>query len=155
MSPTPVSLKGRALRLLSRREHTRTELERKLGPLEEHEGELKQVLDELSAKGFISEQRVIESHLNRRSERLGATRLRQELLDKGVSASAAELAVSGLEQSEAERARAVWARKFKLAAREPKERARQMRFLLARGFSPGVARRVVDQAKDPTAQTPA
>ena len=61
------SLKGRALRLLSRREHSRRELERKLQPYEEEPGKLAQALDELQAKGFISEQRVVESVLHRRA----------------------------------------------------------------------------------------
>ena len=52
------SLKGRALRLLSGREHSRLELERKLAPFEEEPGSLAAALDELQAKGFISEQRV-------------------------------------------------------------------------------------------------
>jgi regulatory protein len=61
------SLKGRALRLLSQREHSRQELERKLRPFEEVPGELAQALDELQAKDFINEQRVIESVVNRRA----------------------------------------------------------------------------------------
>ena len=56
---TPLSLKGRALRLLSQREHARAELVRKLSPHETTEGELAQVLDELQAKGFINETRVV------------------------------------------------------------------------------------------------
>ncbi len=155
MSPTPVSLKGRALRLLSQRDHTRAELVRKLSPLEEQEGDLAQVLDELTAKGFISEDRVIESHLNRRAGKLGAARLRQELIDKGVSVQAIQTAIQDLEHSELDRAREVWARKFDQPAKEPKERARQMRFLLARGFSAAVVKRVLDQAQKSITKGPA
>ena len=64
-SPQP-SLKGRALRLLSGREHSRFELERRLQTHEERPGELAHVMDDLQGKGFISEQRVIESVINRR-----------------------------------------------------------------------------------------
>ena len=53
-----LSLKGRALRLLSGREHSRAELERKLASREEEPGQLHRVLDELQAKGFIDHQRV-------------------------------------------------------------------------------------------------
>ena len=66
-----LSLKGRALRLLAAREHSRTELERKLRPHEETPGQLAQLLDELQAKDFISEARVIESGINRRAGRFG------------------------------------------------------------------------------------
>ncbi len=62
-----LSLKGRALRLLSGREHSRQELERKLAPREEEPGQLRRILDELQAKGFIDERRVAESVLHRRS----------------------------------------------------------------------------------------
>ena len=52
-----LSLKGRALRLLTGREHSRAELERKLAVHEEEPGQLAKVLDELQAKDFISESR--------------------------------------------------------------------------------------------------
>ena len=69
-----LSLKGRALKLLAAREHSRSELEKKLASHEEVPGELAQALDELQAKGFISEQRVVESVFHRRAGRLGAAR---------------------------------------------------------------------------------
>src|SRR5450830_1412236 len=74
MSFEKISLKGRALRYLAMREHSRAELERKLAPHEEVPGKLAQALDELQARGFIDEQRVIESLLYRRASRLGAGR---------------------------------------------------------------------------------
>ena len=43
-----LSLTGRALRLLSGREHSRAELQRKLAPHEETPGELAAVLDKLA-----------------------------------------------------------------------------------------------------------
>ena len=49
------SLKGRALRLLAGREHSRAELERKLKPHETEPGELARALDELQAKGVSAE----------------------------------------------------------------------------------------------------
>ena len=61
MAALPLSLKGRALRLLGGREHSRAELERKLATYEEEPGSLARALDELQAKGFVDEQRVIES----------------------------------------------------------------------------------------------
>ncbi|WP_254606918.1 recombination regulator RecX [Rhodoferax sp. BAB1] len=137
------TLKGRALRLLSQREHSRRELERKLQPHEEEPGTLALALDELQARGFISEERVAESVLNRRASRLGATRIRQELQDKGLDSELIAQALSGLKDSELARARAVWQRKFETLPQTPQERARQTRFLLARGFSGEVVRRVL------------
>ena len=140
------SLKGRALRLLSQREHSRTELERKLAKYEEEPGTLAQALDELVAKDFINETRVVESVVHRRASRLGAARIRQELQSKGLGAEAVQDAVAQLQGSELERAREVWRRKFGEPATDPQTRAKHMRFLLARGFSGDVVRRAVQGA---------
>lgn len=139
----PPSLKGRALRLLAAREHSRTELERKLAAHETEPGELARALDDLQAKGFINEQRVLESVVHRRAGRLGAARVRQELQAKGLDPQAVAEAVAGLQGSEQARAQAVWQRKFGAPPEDAQQQARQMRFLLARGFSAEAVRRVV------------
>ena len=138
-----LSLKGRALKLLAAREHSRPELERKLAAHEQAPGELAQALDELQAKGFISEQRVVESVLHRRASRLGASRVKQELQAKGVGAEAVAEAVDQLRATEVERARAVWRKKFGEPATDAAGRAKQMRFLASRGFGAEAVRRVV------------
>lgn len=140
--PAP-SLKARALRLLALREHSRAELERKLRPHADPPEALAPVLDELQAKGFINEARVADSLVHRKAERFGAARVRAELQAKGLSTELVDGAVQQLRASEAERAQAVWARKFGAPPRDPAERARQMRFLAARGFAAEVVRRVV------------
>lgn len=145
---TPLSLKGRALRLLSQREHSRAELERKLRAHEQTPGELARALDDLQAKGFIDEQRVLESVLHRRASRLGASRLRQELHEKGLAPEAVAQALQALRGTEVERAREIWRRKFGEPAPDAAGRARQMRFLAARGFSGDVVRRVVAGADE-------
>lgn len=142
------SLKGRALRLLGQREHSRLELERKLRPHEEEPGELARALDELQAKGFINEQRVLESVVFRRAPRLGAMRVRQELQAKGLAPEAVAQAVAGLQSSEVQRAREIWRKKFGVPAQDPPSRAKQMRFLASRGFSGDTIRRVVKGADD-------
>ena len=143
MAPTQLSLKGRALRLLSGREHSRAELERKLARYEEIPGSLAQALNELEAKGFISEQRVIASLLHQRANKLGNARLKQELRGKGLDPVAVGEALVGLQRSETERALAVWQKKFGEPALDAQVAARQMRFLAARGFAAETIRRVV------------
>ena len=143
-----LSLKGRALRLLTGREHSRAELERKLAAHEEEPGQLAKVLDELQAKDFISESRVVESVLNRRANRLGAARIRHELQGKGLQAEAVTAAVQSLKGSEAERARGVWLKKFGVPAADAAERGKQLRFLAARGFGSDAIRRVVSGAEE-------
>ena len=137
------SLKGRALRLLSQREHSRLELERKLSAHETEPGTLAKALDELQARGFISEERVVESVIHRRAAKLGTARVKQELQAKGLSPEAMGEALEQLRSTELERAREVWARKFGEPATEPKEKARQIRFLISRGFAAEVVRKVV------------
>jgi regulatory protein len=143
MGAAPLSLKGRALRLLSGREHSRAELERKLAPFEEAPGDLARTLDELQSKDFISEQRVVDSVLYRRAGKLGSARIQQELSAKGITPDAVKSAVAALNATELERAREVWRKKFAAVPTDAPERARQMRFLASRGFSGEVVHRVV------------
>ena len=137
------SLKGRALRLLSQREHSRKELEQKLKPHEETQGELAEALDFLAAKDFINEKRVVESVVNRRSSKLGAARVRQELMAKGLPADDIAEAVEAMRSTELERALMVWRKKFGAPPSDASERGKQVRFLVSRGFAAEVVRRVV------------
>jgi regulatory protein len=142
------TLKSRALKMLAGREHSRTELERKLTPFEVTPGEVASTLDELAAKGFIDEQRVADSLIHRRSGKLGASRVLQELRAKGVATEIVSEAVQGLRDTEAERAQAVWDRKFgQAAAADNAQRLKQMRFLMARGFSSDAVKAVMRRAK--------
>ncbi len=143
MAIAPISLKGRALRLLSGREYSRAELERKLAEFEEESGALGKALDELQAKGFISEQRVVESVLHRRSAKLGTSRIRQELQSKGLDREAVDQAVEQLRATEVDRARVVWRKKFGVPPADAAERGKQMRFLASRGFSGDAIHKVV------------
>ena len=141
--PSQISLKGRALRLLSGREHSRAELEKRLREHEEAPGDLAKALDELEAKGFFSEQRVIESVINRRQAKLGSARIRQELQSKGLDKEAVVGAVASLQATELDRARDIWNRKFGEVATDAKARGQQMRFFASRGFSGDVIRKVM------------
>ncbi len=148
MASLILSLKARALRSLAQREHARAELRRKLAPHEETEGQLDALLDALQAQGLLSDERAAASLVHRRAARLGTQRLRQELQAKGLDASTVDAALDGLGGTELERARALWERKFGAPAPDAAGRARQMRFLLARGFSADTVRRVVRGVED-------
>jgi regulatory protein len=137
------SLKGRALRLLSQREHSRAELERKLAPHEEVPGELAKALDELQARDFINDGRAVDSLVNRRAGKLGSARIKQELATKGMSGEAVAEALESLKDTEFSRAHEVWRKKFGTPAQDPQEKAKQLRFLITRGFNAEVVRRVV------------
>ena len=143
-----LSLTGRALRLLSGREHSRAELQRKLAPHEETPGELAAVLDKLAAKDLQSDQRAVDSLVYRRSAKLGTQRLRQEMQSKDMDPQAVAQAVALLRTSEQARALEVWRKKFGSPASTPAERAKQVRFLAGRGFSGEAIARVVSGAFD-------
>ena len=148
MALTPISLKGRALRLLSGREYSRAELERKLASHEEEPGALAKALDELQAKDFINEQRVVDSVLHRRSPKLGTQRIRQELQAKGLEPEAVAEAVAKLRTTEVDRAREVWRKKFGSPPADAAERTKQMRFLATRGFGGETIHKVVSGADE-------
>jgi regulatory protein len=129
--------------LLSQREHSRAELERKLAAHAQEPGELQQALDDLQAKGFISDERAAASVLHRRSGKLGSARLKQELQAKGLDAELVSRTLEGLRGTEVARAREVWKRRFEALPLDAAERARQSRFLAARGFGGEVIRKVL------------
>jgi len=150
----PPSVKGRALRYLAQREHSRAELERKLAHTVEDTPEapaavqIARALDELAARGLQSEARVAESVLTTQGRRLGVRRLKQTLQAKGL---APDLVAATLQQAavtELQRAHEVWQRRFGAPAVDAAGRAKQARFLAARGFSGEVIARVVKGLDD-------
>jgi regulatory protein len=172
-----LSLKARALQWLAQREHSRDELRRKLlrvaraeqaarmAELGRGEGAasasvrgegdpgcaepgrcVDSLLDWLQQHRYLSESRFVESRVQARSGRYGNLRIRQELAQHGVAPS--EETLRQLRESELDRARAVWQRKFGIPAADAAERARQMRFLAQRGFSADAIRKAVQGADD-------
>lgn len=138
-----LSLKGRALKYLAAREHSRLELTRKLAPHAESPEQVEQVLNELESKGWLSAQRFAESLLHRKSARYGAARIQSELAQHQLPADVARDVVQALRDTEFDRAHALWVRRYGEPPATPEDRARQMRFLASRGFSGEVVRRVV------------
>ena len=148
------SIKGRALRYLAQREHSRHELERKLArhaqdtPEASAAEQIAKALDDLSASGLQSEARVADAVLRVQGARFGSHRLRQTLLAKGLDADLIHETLALGRSTELERAAEVWRRKFGAPPADATERARQQRFLAARGFSGDVIRRVVKGEED-------
>jgi len=136
-------LRARALRLLARREHTRAELARKLAPQAESSDALKALIDQLSARAQLSDERYAEARAHQLSRKFGAARVRRELVAKGIEREAAARFAADVEKTDLERAHSILARKYRSRATTPQERARRARFLQARGFSPDVIRRAL------------
>ena len=144
MRPSPEkSLRNRALDALSRREHSRTELARKLAPHTDNPDELHALLDDLQARGWLSDARYTEQIVHARQARYGSRKIAFELREQGVDASLISASVAGLKDTELERARAVWEKKFGQAPTTEQEKAKQIRFLQSRGFGWGVIVRVI------------
>jgi regulatory protein len=139
----PRSLKTRAIVWLSQREHSRSELAAKLRRVagEEEQTTIEPLLEWLIAHRYLSEQRFVESRVHARAAKFGNRRIQQELAQHGVALD--ETAAAQLRASEFERAQAIWQRKFNGVASDAAGRAKQMRFLAARGFNTDVIRRVV------------
>jgi len=135
MAAPQLSLKGRALRFLSMREHSRLELGRKLSKYAEEGDDIEALLDLLEKNNWLSQERFSESLIHRRSARFGNSRIVAELQSHGVKGEALQELKAGLADSETARACEVWERKFGVVATDPKERNKQMRFLMLRGFS--------------------
>ena len=144
-------LKARALRHLARREHSRTELARKLAPRAESPEALEQLLDALEAKKQLSNERYAELRAHQLSRKYGAARIRADLKAKGV---ADEIIGRVDGDDELERARAILARKYRAPATTRMELARRMRFLQSRGFSHETIRKVLSSADDDDALNP-
>ena len=142
------SVKARAVSLLAQREYSRQELTDKLTAAQASPEEVEQALAQLEAKGLVNDARVVETLVNRRSGKLGASRLRQELQAKGVSAEMVAETMAGLKGTELARAQAVWQKKFGQLAATSAERNKQARFMASRGFSGDVVRQVVAGLSD-------
>lgn len=149
-----LSVKGRALRHLAQREHSRAELERKLArhvedaPEAPAQAQIAAALDDLAAKGLLSEARVAESVARSHAQRYGSRRLKQTLQAKGLDPALVSATLQQARGSELERAREIWRRRYGKPAANAAERARQMRFLAGRGFESDVIRRVMQAAAD-------
>ncbi len=164
-----LSLKGRALQLLAQRDQSRVELRRKLrrhaavsaaavaadsdetagmdanpesDPDARH-AEVEAVLDWLAAQQFLSAERFVESRIHAREGRFGSLRIKAELAKHGLQLPSE--AAHTLAESELARASAVRERKFAQLPADAAERARQSRFLAARGFSPEAIHRLMRQ----------
>lgn len=125
--------------LLARREHSRFELAHKLEHAESNREELVALLDEFEAKNWLSDRRFAESYVADHRRREGAVKLAHALRQRGIADELISEVLSALntrhdEDSEVERARNVWRKKF-VTPSSPQERAKQMRFLQGRGFS--------------------
>ena len=148
---TPKSLAARAVDCLSRREYSRKDLRIKLARTLGEEadfGEIDAVLDDLEARGYLSEKRFAESLVRSKAARFGDARLARDMRRAGLDAETIGKALETAEATEADRLRALWLKKFGRPPRDHREKASQVRFLVARGFPLSCILRVIPALDD-------
>ena len=148
--PDPLTfseLRCAAVDLLSRRDHSRLELQRKLRPKAASAEDLDNLLNELAERRWQSDERFAESFVNSRVHRgHGPLRMQHELRSKGVGAAEIH---SAMEENEADwyaQAIAVAEKKFGPSPdlSDQKQKARIYRFLAYRGFTGSQISHVLD-----------
>ncbi len=130
-----LSLRGRALQALARRELSRAELHAKLLPHVVTTDDIEALLNDLEKREWLSDARALDMIVRVRSQRFGTQRIAHELRQKGISEELISSAIPQIKEGELEAARAVWQRKFASLPQDQKEKAKQVRFLQSRGFS--------------------
>jgi regulatory protein len=123
------------MRYLARREHSRDELRRKLASHVEEGDNLDAVLDELAAKGWLSDARYAEQAIRSKSRRFGPVKLAHMLRAKGLDDDAVAAGFRAAGHEGDSNLEAVWKTRFRAAPADDREKARQVRFLQGRGFA--------------------
>lgn len=150
MSKPVLSLTGRALRFLSRREHSRQELRKKLLPYAQEEGELDAVLDKLEQQKFLSNERYAHSVVRRKSERYGSMIILESLKQHGLGKELVEQVKEELKDTELQRLYELWVKKYGELPEDAAQRAKQTRYLVSKGFPLSLVNRVVAGRYEPT-----
>jgi regulatory protein len=122
------------MRFLARREHSREELKRKLSSHAEEGDDIDAVLDELAAKGWLSDARFAEQAIRSKSRRFGPVKLAHVLRSKGLDDEAIAAGFRAAGHEGEANLEAVWKSRFRAAPADERERGRQVRFLQGRGF---------------------
>ena len=155
-------LRNKALRLLTTREHSREELMRKLAQAKVRRArnearapapakdDISRLIDDLVAQGWQSDDRYAEAIVRRLTGQASRRFIEDKLAQTGIKKDVAQLALEALQQDENEVAKALWERRFGNVPSDDKERQRQIRFLLSRGFHLGDAFKIVPRIPFPT-----
>jgi len=138
-----ISLLGRGIRYLSMREHSEAEIRKKLHPYAENEEELNHVILQLKSKNFLSNERFSDSLIYKKANTLGSHRIAYELRQHDLDPEIISKHLVNLNKSESRRAYDVWLKKFGTLAKEPKDLAKQIRFMVSRGFDQELVYRIV------------
>lgn len=137
--------RGLALRLLTRREHGAGELQRKLEQRGVERNEAREAIAEMAEQGWQSDERFAEQFAADHAARGdGPLKIRAALQARGVKEGAIVQALEALEVNWLAQARQVRRKRFGDDLPSAADaQAKQIRFLMTRGFSASVARTAV------------
>jgi regulatory protein len=144
--PKP-SAKALAIRWLARRDLSRAELTQRLRRRGIEEPEVARTLDDLTSLGYLSDARYASAVVAQRKGRYGKRAIAHALTERGIAPDDAANAMAQLAGSdEGAEALALWQRRFGQAPRDERDKARQVRFLQARGYPLSIALAVMRRA---------
>ena len=146
--PENKALVSAALKMLSRRDYSRTAFINKLATGEFDKAEVEAAAEWCHEQGFLNESRFAESTSRRLGAKFGAQRVAHSLRQKGVAEDQVAAAISTLKESELGRASALWTRKFGKVAESADEKSKQIRYLQSRGFSFAIVKQVITGFSD-------
>jgi regulatory protein len=134
---TPARIRFSAMDLLTGREFSRAELNKKLNTRFDDDPAIGSVLDQLQSEGLQSDSRYAGAFVRSRINRgHGQVRIRLDIRQKGISEELTNLALNNEEVDWFALARDVAMRKFgSVPAADLKAKAKRMRFLQYRGFN--------------------
>lgn len=139
-------IKHAALALLARREHSKQELFAKLSRKFSDTSKIEQQLCDLAEKNLQSEERFVESFIRaKKSHGKGPKYIKQELRRRGISEYLVAAYIYENDDDWQELASEVYLKKFGTSpVADGKDRARRIRFMVSRGFSPESVFRLFD-----------
>jgi regulatory protein len=144
----PACIRKSAMDLLARREHSERELTRKLATRGFDDDLVETTIAELVAENLLSNLRFAESFVYSRFQKgSGPQKIHAELRERGIDDGLISDSVAEYELQWQELVRQVREKKFGTGQpQDYKERARQMRFLQQRGFTPEQISRAFKEA---------
>ena len=143
----PLSLKAAAIRLLARREYSRAELHARLIARGATRDDVERALDQLEQSGYLSDARFAQALIAQKAGRYGKRAIAHHLRQKQVAPAAADEALASMAVTdEIADATALWQRRFGVLPNDEREKARQVRFLQARGYTITIALKVLRSA---------
>ena len=134
---------------MGKREYSYAELGQKLTKyLDVESGEdihaISAILEDFKTRGWLSDARFTEQIVHARSHKFGASKIANELREKGVSQELIANAVEHVKVNELNNAVEIWRKKFRAAPENRDEWAKQARFLQSRGFGFDVIKKVLN-----------